>query len=164
MLAEDLTALASLAGNTIVAAATTDAWEAARRGLARLLGRGDADRTTVAERRLAETHEQLQGLTGADLAPAEMGLEARWAVRLADLLEEDPGAEADLRALVAAVLSAMGAEGQITPTHIGESGAVAIGGNVRLKGTYVAGRDLSVGAQSGGPGENPPARDSSRGQ
>ena len=38
MLAETLTALAALAGNTVVAAATTDAWEAARRGFARLVG------------------------------------------------------------------------------------------------------------------------------
>ena len=41
MLAEALMALASLAGNTVVAAATTDVWEAARRKFARLLGRGD---------------------------------------------------------------------------------------------------------------------------
>jgi hypothetical protein len=39
MLAETLMALAALAGNTVVAAATTDAWEAARRGFARLLQR-----------------------------------------------------------------------------------------------------------------------------
>ena len=41
MLAESLMALAALAGNTVVAAATTDAWEAARRGFARLLGHGE---------------------------------------------------------------------------------------------------------------------------
>jgi hypothetical protein len=34
MLAETLMALAALAGNTVVAAAITNAWEAARRGLA----------------------------------------------------------------------------------------------------------------------------------
>ena len=44
-LADSLMALASLAGNTVVAAAATDAWENARHGLARLLGRGDPDRT-----------------------------------------------------------------------------------------------------------------------
>ena len=64
MLAETLMALAALAGNTVVAAATTDAWEAARRGFARLLGRGDPDRTKVAEQRLAETREQLTGAEG----------------------------------------------------------------------------------------------------
>ena len=41
---DSLMELASLAGRTVVAAAATDAWEAARRGFARLLGRGDPDR------------------------------------------------------------------------------------------------------------------------
>jgi hypothetical protein len=36
-----LIALAALAGNTVVTAAVTDAWESARKGFARLLGRGD---------------------------------------------------------------------------------------------------------------------------
>ena len=57
MLAETLMALAALAGNTVVAAATTDAWEAARRGFARLLGRGDPDRTSTGRRRRAYEHE-----------------------------------------------------------------------------------------------------------
>ena len=63
----DTLALASLAGNTVVAAATTDAWEAAGQGFARLLGRGDAKQEQLAERRLAETREQLTGAEGADL-------------------------------------------------------------------------------------------------
>src|SRR5512143_238031 len=100
MLAETLMALAALAGNTVVAAATTDAWEAARRGFARLLGRGDPDRTTMAERRLAETREQLTDAEGHDLEQARAALVERWAGRLADLLEEDPGVEAELRVLV----------------------------------------------------------------
>ena len=89
VLAESLMALAALAGNTVVTAATTDAWEAARRGFARLLGRGDPQRTAVAERRLGQTHEQLTGVTGADLESAQAALEAQWVTRLADLLEED---------------------------------------------------------------------------
>ena len=44
MLAEGLMALAQLAGQTVVAAAVTDAWEAARHKFARLLGRGDPGR------------------------------------------------------------------------------------------------------------------------
>ena len=54
-----LIALAALAGNTVVTAAVTDAWEAARKGFARLLGRGDPAKTKLAEQRLAETHDQL---------------------------------------------------------------------------------------------------------
>lgn len=81
MLAETLMALAALAGNTVVAAATTDAWEAARRGIARLLGRGDPSRTEVAERRLAETRELLMGAVGQDLERARAGQAERWAGR-----------------------------------------------------------------------------------
>ena len=58
-LAAALMALAALAGNTVVTAAVTDAWESARKGFARLLGRGDPARPKLAERRLAETHDQL---------------------------------------------------------------------------------------------------------
>jgi hypothetical protein len=100
MLAEALTALASLAGNTVVAAATTDAWEAARRRFARLLGRGDPKQEQLAAGRLEETRKQLTGAAGADLERARAAQAQRWAGRLADLLEEDPGVEAELRGLV----------------------------------------------------------------
>jgi hypothetical protein len=133
MLAETLMALAALAGNTVVAAATTDAWEAARRGFARLLGRGDPDRTQVAEQRLAETREQLTGAEGQDLEQARAVLAERWAVRLADLLEEDPDAEADLRALVQEIQAALPAGMVSAADH-----AVA------------AGRDVNIKASSGG--------------
>jgi hypothetical protein len=53
-----------------VTAATTDAWEAAKRGFARLLGRGDPKQEQLAERRLAETREQLAAAQGRQvLAP-----------------------------------------------------------------------------------------------
>src|SRR5712672_3204213 len=106
MLAEELAALAVLAGNTVVTAATTDVWEAAKRGFARLLGRGDPDRTKAAERRLAETGEQLS-VADTDLESARSALQAQWATRLADLLEEDPGAESNLRALIEEVRAAL---------------------------------------------------------
>jgi hypothetical protein len=135
MLAETLGALAALAGNTVVAAATTDAWEAARKGFARLLGRGDPDRTKAAERRLAETREQLTAAAeGADLKQVHTALAERWAVRLADLLEEHPDAEGDLRALVQQVEAVLPA-GMVLAAA---DHAVA------------AGRDVNIGAASGG--------------
>ena len=73
-----LMALAALAGNTVVAAAVTDAWDAARNKFARLLGRGDPDKTKVAEQRLEETHDQLTEATGADLERVRAALEAQW--------------------------------------------------------------------------------------
>ena len=133
MLAETLMALAALAGNTVVAAATTDAWEAARRGFARLLGRGDPDRTKMAEQRLEQTREQLTGAAGTDSNQARAALAERWAGRLADLLEEHPDAEADLRALVQEIQAALPAGMVSAADH-----AVA------------AGRDVNISAASGG--------------
>ena len=54
-----LLALAQWAGQTVAAAAVTDAWEAVRGRFARLLGRGDARKAEVAERWLAQTRDQL---------------------------------------------------------------------------------------------------------
>lgn len=127
MLAETLMALAALAGNTVVAAAATDAWEAAGRGFARLLGRGDPKQEQLAEQRLAETREQLTGAEGADLEQARAALAQRWAGRLVDLLEEYPDAEADLRALVQQVQAALPAGMVSAADH-----AVAAGGNVNI--------------------------------
>jgi hypothetical protein len=133
VLAETLMALAALAGNTVVAAATTDAWEAARRGFTRLIGRGDPKQEQLAEQRLAETREQLAGAEGQDLERARAALAERWAGRLADLLEEHPDAEADLRALVQQIQEALPAGMMSAADH-----AVA------------AGRDVNISAVSGG--------------
>jgi hypothetical protein len=97
---EALIALAASAGNTVVAAATTDAWEACRRGFVRLLGHGDAKKTELAEQRLADTHKQLATAEGVDLERVQASQQAQWTTRLTDLLEEDPGVEVQLRALV----------------------------------------------------------------
>jgi hypothetical protein len=133
MLAESSMALAALAGNTVVAAATTDAWEAARRGFARLLGRGDPGRTKMAERRLVETREQLTGVEGKDLEHARAALAQRWAGRMADLLEEHPDAETDLRVLVEQIRAALPARMVSAADH-----AVA------------AARDVNISASGGG--------------
>ena len=127
MLAESLIALAALAGNTVVAAATTDAWEAARRKFAQLLGRGNPDRTKLAELRLDQTREQLEGVTGQELEMAQANLGKTWQVRLEDLLEEDPGVEVDLRALVEEIRA------MLPPTVVSAADhAVAAGGNVNI--------------------------------
>ena len=133
MLAETLMALAALAGNTVVAAATTDAWEAARRRFARLLGRGDPDRTSWRSGGWTRHASSSPGRPGADLEQARAVLAEQWAGRLADLLEEDPGAEADLRALVQEIQAALPAGMVSAADH-----AVA------------AGRDVNISASGGG--------------
>jgi hypothetical protein len=97
---DDLMALTSLAGRMVVATAATDAWQTCKRRFARLLGHGDPAQIQLAEQRLEQTREQLAGAEGADLERVGVALEAQWATRLADLLQDDPAAETDLRALV----------------------------------------------------------------
>jgi hypothetical protein len=132
-LAEALVALAALAGNTVVTAAVTDAWESALKGFARLLGRGDPGKTKLAGERLAETHDQLTQGSGEDVEQARTALEALWVTRMRDLLEEDPGVEADLRALVGEIQALLPAGLVSAADH-----AVA------------AGRDVNISADRGG--------------
>ncbi len=130
---EVLTALVQWAGQTVAAAAVTDVWESARRKFARLLGRGDARKTEVAKRWLAETREQLTAVEGADLERARAAQAQRWEGRFADLLDEDPAAAADLRALVEEITAVLPA-GVVSATGHG----------------VAAGRDVSISADRGG--------------
>jgi hypothetical protein len=154
---EALIALAALAGNTVVAAATTDAWEAARSKFARLLGRGDPDKRKAAERRLAETRDQLANVAGADLERVSAVLEAQWVTRLTDLLEDDPGAEAELRAVVEEIRAQLPAGTVAAADH-----AVAAGRDVNIQATSggvaagVIHGDVSAG--------NPPSPDPGQGE
>ena len=105
-----LEGLIALAANTVVAAATTDAWDATGRRFARLLGCGDPKKEQLAERRLEQTRQQLEGVSGPELEQAQADLRKVWQVRLADLLEEDPELAAELRALVVKTRTQLPAE------------------------------------------------------
>jgi hypothetical protein len=129
-----LAALGQFAGQTVAAAAMTDVWEAVRARFARLLGRGDARKTEVAERWLAQTREQLAGTRpGAGLERAREAAAERWAGRFADLLDEEPGVAAALSALVREVSAGLPA------------GTAAAGDH-----SLAAGRDVSIEASGGG--------------
>ena len=84
----------------MVAAATTDAWEAAKRGIARLLGCGDPTQEQLARAPTGGDPRAARRGGRTDGEQARAALAAQWATRLADLLDVNPGAEADLRALV----------------------------------------------------------------
>ena len=126
----DISSLATLAGKTLVAAAITDAWETAWQRFARLFGRGKPDPAT--ERRLEATRSQLAAAPPDSLEQAQADLAGRWALRLADLLDDDPAAEAELRELVE------------------EIGALLPGSAVSAVGHSVAaGRDVNIRADRG---------------
>jgi hypothetical protein len=126
-------ALAQWAGQTVAAAAIADVWESARHKIARLFGRGSPKKAEAAERWLAETHDQLAAARGGDLESARAGQAQRWEGRFADLLDEDPDVEADLRALVQEIQDALPAGMVLASDH-----AVA------------AGRDMNISADHGG--------------
>jgi hypothetical protein len=130
---EALLSLASLAGQTVVAAAVTDGWEAVKRGFARLLGRGDPARAEVAERRLEQAREELAGVPADQMELVRDRLAAAWQTRLLDLLEEHPEIAGELRALVEQVRAQLPAGGVSAAGH-----------------GLAAGRDINISASGGG--------------
>jgi hypothetical protein len=127
-----LIALPQFAGQTVAGAAITDVWEAARGRFARLLGRGDTQKTKVAEQWLGQTHDQLTAGTGSGLE-AQQAQAERWAGRFADLLDEDPGLEAELRALAEEVAAQL-------PAAVVSA----------AENSLAAGRDVTITADGGG--------------
>ena len=123
-------ALATLAGDTLVAAVVTDAWEDMRQRVSRLFGRGEPD--PAAERRLDTTREQLIVVTSAEFEEVRAEQAAHWATRFADLLADHPGAGEELEALVGRTRAALPA------------GAVSAGGH-----SIAAGGGISIAASGG---------------
>jgi hypothetical protein len=130
---EVLVALAQFAGQTVAAAAVTDVWEAVRGRFARLLGRGDARKTELAGRWLAQTRQQLTAAGSQDARQLQEAVAERWTGRFADLLDEEPDLEAELRALVEEVTAQLPAGAVSAASH-----------------SVAAGRDVTITASSGG--------------
>lgn len=124
----DIAALVALAGNTLVAAAVTDAWEDVRHKIARLFGRGQPD--PQIERRLDTTREQLAAADPAELERVQAVQAAQWTTRFGDLLADHPEAEAGLRALVVEIQA-------VVPVAAADH-------------SVAAGRDMTVHADHGG--------------
>jgi hypothetical protein len=128
-----LVALAQFAGQTVAAAAITDVWESVRGRFARLIGRGDARKTEVAEGWLAQTRDQLAAAGPGAVEQAKQAAAERWAGRFSDLLDEDPSMAAALRALADDVAAQLPA------------GSVSASGH-----SVAAGRDVNISASGGG--------------
>ena len=121
-----LVTLAALAGRTVVDAAAADEWETAQRRFARILGRGDAEQTRLVELRLKETHEKLIGAAEKDAGLVRTALGVGWTAWLLDFLEENPGTEADLQALVQEIQSVLPDETVSASDHaVSANGAVS---------------------------------------
>ncbi len=130
---EAMLSLASLAARTVVAAAATSGWEVVKSGLARLLGRDDAARTELAERRLGEVRTKLASAANQDLERVQEQLAVAWQARIMDLLEETPEIAAELQALIEQ------AQRQIPAVAVYSAGR-----------SVAAGRDVAITASQGG--------------
>lgn len=122
----DIDALAALAGNTIVAAAVTDAFDGVRIKVARIFGRGKLDPRI--QRRLDETRQQLAA--AGDREHAQAAMARQWETRLADLLADHPDVAAELEGLIAEFRPALPqAGGNVTNTMSGtvSNGPVLMG-------------------------------------
>lgn len=148
MLTEALTALASTGGAALVTAMVTDGWEGAKARFARLFGRGDTTQVEAAAGRLEQSRAALEGLSGPDLERVRVEQQIIWRTRLGDLLEQDPAAETELRALIAEVQTAVaGSAGRV------EQHAVALDhAQQAVQGHGV--QNVIFGGQ-GGPGASP---------
>jgi CTP:molybdopterin cytidylyltransferase MocA len=128
----DVTALAALAGNTVVAAAVTDAFEGVRGRVARLFGRGKPDPSAQAlevQQRLEMTRAVASSAAGADGESVRAALRAQWRAWFAELLDADPGTAAELASLVAELRADQDAGGKVTNQVIGgvQHGPVIMG-------------------------------------
>jgi hypothetical protein len=94
----DMAALAALAGNALVTAAVTDAWDDARHKIACWFGRGKPD--PGIGRRLDATRQRLAAVPVADRPRVQASEAAAWQVRFADLVADYPDSAEELRALV----------------------------------------------------------------
>ena len=104
----DIATLVAQAGNALVTAAVTDAWEGVRHKIACLFGHGEADPTM--ERRLDDSWRQLSAARSTgELGQVQEDLARDWSVRLKDLLADCPDAEAELVALVEDIRPAVAA-------------------------------------------------------
>jgi len=103
VLPEALAAVATAGGTAVVQAMAEDGWQTAKAGLARVFGRGDPGRGVAAEERLERSRAQLASVGERELEEARAAQAGVWQARLADLLEEHPEVEGELRAWVSDV-------------------------------------------------------------
>ena len=142
----DVATLVVLAGNALVTAAMTDAWEDIKHQVARLFGRGQAD--PKIEQRLEATRAALGAATPAKLDAVRAHEAAKWSGRLSDLLEDYPDAEAEVRVLVdeiqmkvstTAYHSAVAGRDMLALADHGSVAANVIHGNVMPPGPQLPG-------------------------
>jgi len=151
MVSEWITSLAASGASALVGAVATDTWQTTRNGIVRLFGRGGPRRQELASEWLDADARALEEADSIDHDQVRCQLLPAWQTRLADLLEEfsdDAGPQSEvateLAQFVETIQNQLPTVQQTWVQNLSNSGVVALGGNVRLRGRYVAGRDLRM--------------------
>ncbi len=118
----DVGALAALAGNAVVTAVVTDAWESVRHKVAAWFGRGEPDPKAL--ERLDRTRAELAAVTSGELERMRQDLAREWAGRFKDLIADHPHAAGELDGLVQEIQASIA----VASDH-----AVAAGRDVNIK-------------------------------
>jgi hypothetical protein len=147
VLSEALMALASAGGMAVVQAASTEAWEGFRARVARLFGRGDAQREQVAEEQLDQAEAALTAVSADGLQRVRAEVAKIWRGRFEALLE---GLDGD------ALAAASGELREVVRNHgivSADAGGLAVGGDISVhaSGGSVAAGVIHGGVQLGNP-------------
>jgi hypothetical protein len=132
MLEDALTALAAAGGTAVVQAAGTDTWTGFRAGVAKIFGRGNAQRQHVELERLDYTAAILEEAAETELDHVRLRQEGAWQGRFETLLEdldtpERQRAVDELQALLAEYTASA------SSASAGPSG-LAAGGDINIRG------------------------------
>ncbi|MER5974525.1 hypothetical protein ABT112_33295 [Streptomyces sp. NPDC002055] len=146
MLNEALMAVAGAGGTAIVQAAGTDAWTGLRQRVARLIGRGDAQRERAELERLDRTAQALDEADAGGTERARLRQEASWQTRFESLLESLEEAEqqqvaAGLQALVSEQQEFAARQGVVGNVFRGPA-AVQVGNHNRQENRFHIGSYL----------------------
>ncbi|WP_435233455.1 hypothetical protein [Micromonospora aurantiaca (nom. illeg.)] len=103
MLTESLLALAATGGSAIAGAMATDAWNAVKSAVVRVMNRDAATTESELDHRLENSALALDGLSGPQLTAARAAQEVLWRARLEDFLARYPESANDLERALANV-------------------------------------------------------------
>lgn len=121
---------------TVVAAMATDAWQSARTRAAALFGRGDEERRDLAAARLDRAAAEVEAADPAERDEVRQRVAAAWQVRLVDLLDDHPEAEAELRRVIEELSGRLPAAQQSWVQHITARGQGSVAQGVMF-GTII---------------------------
>jgi hypothetical protein len=124
----EIVQLATAAGTAIASAMATDAWRAARAGLAQMFGRRDAAERAAIEAQLDRNNAQVE--RAGDATEVRRRMSDSWRLELQTMLEESPELARELQTLITTIETALPGQSQMQIQHTSQHVHVEGSGNV----------------------------------